>query len=114
MLHLINKPDTGGSLLTGYTITVVLICVLLLSSLSGFIPAFTIKSGSITNSLKGKISEKISTQRLRLIFMTILFSLTIVFIVSLMIITKQVHYLENKNLGFNKEQLLYIRLDGDL
>jgi putative ABC transport system permease protein len=114
LLHLINKPDTGGSLLTGFTTTVVLICVLLLSSLSGFIPALTIKSVSITNSLKGKISEKISTQRLRLIFMTIQFSLTIIFIASLMITTKQVHYLENKNLGFNKEQLLYIRLDGDL
>ncbi len=114
LLHLINKPDSGGSLLTGFSITIVLICVLILSFISGFFPALTIRSVSITNSLKEKISEKLSIKKLRLIFMTIQFCLTIVFISSLMITAKQVHYLENKNLGFDKEQLLYIRLDGEL
>ncbi|QGY44660.1 FtsX-like permease family protein [Maribellus comscasis] len=114
LLHLINKPNTGAPLLTGFTILVVLVCVFMLSALSGFVPSLTIRSITPTNSLKEKISEKVSVKKLRLIIMATQFSLAIIFIASLMITAKQVQYLQNKNLGFNKEQLLYIRLDGEL
>jgi putative ABC transport system permease protein len=114
LLNLINKPNADGSLLTSFTISIVLGCVLLISFLSGFIPALTIRAITPTNSLKEKISEKISVKKLRYIFTTAQFTLAIIFVASLMITSKQVNYLQNKDLGFNKEQLLYIRLDGEL
>ena len=114
LLNLINKPNTEGPLLTSFTISIVLGCVLLISFLSGFVPALTIRAITPTNSLKEKISEKVSVKKLRYIFTTAQFTLAIIFVASLMITSKQVNYLQNKNLGFNKEQLLYIRLDGEL
>ncbi|WP_320111064.1 ABC transporter permease [Draconibacterium orientale] len=114
LLHLINKPDTGAPLLSGTALSILLICVFLLSSLSALVPALTIRTVALSNSLKEKISEKVSVKKLRLIIMAVQFSLAIVFVASLIITTKQVRYLENKNLGFSKEQLLYIRLDGEL
>ncbi len=114
LLNLINKPGTDGSLFTSFTILIVLICVLLISFLSGFVPALIIRATTPTNSLKEKISEKISVKKLRYIFTTAQFTLAIIFVASLMITSKQVNYLRNKDLGFNKEQLLYIRLDGEL
>ncbi len=114
LLTLVNKTNADGSLLTSYTISIVLGCVLLISFLSGFIPALIIRTITPTNSLKEKISEKISVKKLRYIFTTAQFALAIIFVACLMITSKQVNYLQSKNLGFNKEQLLYIRLDGEL
>ncbi len=114
LLNLINKPNTDGSLFTTFTISVVLLCVLLISFLSGFIPALIVRAITPTNSLKEKISEKISVKKLRYIFTTAQFTLAIIFVACLMMTSKQVNYLQNKDLGFDKEQLLYIRLDGEL
>jgi putative ABC transport system permease protein len=81
---------------------------------SGLIPALTIKSVSPTNSLKDKVSDKISVKKLRYIFTAFQFCMAVTLIICLLVTNQQLNYLRNKNLGFNKEQLLYIRLDGNL
>jgi len=114
LLNLIGKSDSTGNLLSVFSITIILVSALILALLSGLIPALTIKSISPTNSLKDKISDKISVKRLRYIFTAFQFCMAVTLIICLLATDQQLKYLRNKNLGFNKEQLLYISLDGNL
>lgn len=70
--------------------------------LSGFKPAMVLK-GKLTNS----IAEKLTRKGL-VIFQ---FSLSIIFIVSVSVLYKQINYVENKNLGFDKNNVVYFETD---
>jgi len=114
MTNLIGKSSSTDSVISLYSLFIVTIVALIIAVLSGLIPGLTIIAVSPQNSLKGKISENISVKKLRYIFISLQFSMAIVLIICLFITTKQVNYLSNKNLGFSKEQLVYIDLNGNL
>jgi ABC-type antimicrobial peptide transport system permease subunit len=70
--------------------------------LSGFKPALVLK-GRFNNP----VAEKITRKGL-VIFQ---FSLSIIFIVSVIVLYKQIGYIANKNLGFDKNNVLYFESD---
>ena len=70
--------------------------------LSGFKPALVLK-GRFTNP----VAEKITRKGL-VVFQ---FSLSIIFIVSVIVLYKQIGYIENKNLGFDKNNVVYFESD---
>lgn len=49
-----------------------------------------------------------------MILVTSQFIIASILIFSLITIEKQVHYLQNKNLGFDKDNILYIHTEGNL
>ncbi|MDJ1498681.1 ABC transporter permease [Cytophagaceae bacterium DM2B3-1] len=72
--------------------------------LSDFQPVVVLKSFSATHS--GKL--------LRQSIVVAQFSLSVVLMVSTIVIYKQLTFIQNKNLGFDKSQLLYVRLKNEL
>ena len=70
--------------------------------LSGFKPALVLKAG-----FNNPIAEKITMKGL-VVFQ---FSLSIIFIVLVFVLYKQIAYIENKNLGFDKNNVVYFESD---
>jgi putative ABC transport system permease protein len=75
--------------------------------LSGFDPAKVLKAGMVQSGTPGR------TPWLRHGLVVIQFSLSVLLILSAIVVFRQVEYLHNKDLGFNKEQILFFPLRGD-
>ena len=73
--------------------------------LSSFQPVAVLKGGRISGA-KGGLFRKI--------MVVLQFSLSVVLIIGTVVIYSQVRFIKNKSLGFDKERLLYVRLEGKL
>ena len=84
--------------------------ILLISLLIGFYPAWLLSGFKPALTLKGKIiTGKFSGQNVvRKGLVVVQFSISIIVLVALIIVWQQVSYMENKDIGFNKTNLLSI------
>ena len=94
--------------LTGLTLTVGL--------LSGLYPAFLLSSFQPVRVLKGLTSSNKRTYRqtLRQALVVGQFAFSVALIICTVFIYNQLQYMQQKNLGFDKSQLLYVRMGGGL
>lgn len=86
-----------------------------LGILSGSYPALLLSSMNVISSIKGGIvkqSSFVSVFRKGLVVFQ--FALSTLLIIGTAVIYKQIDYVLNKDLGLNKDNLLAVRLDGDL
>jgi ABC-type antimicrobial peptide transport system permease subunit len=63
--------------------------------------------------LAGRSRSGTENERFRKCLVVIQFSLSIIAIVGTMVVYQQLEYMKNKNLGYDKEQLIYLPLRGD-
>jgi len=90
-------------------------CVTLLTGLlSGSYPALYLSAFRPVSVLKGTTSQGRKGRLFRTGLVVIQFVLSVMLIIGTTVIYSQVHYLKNKSLGFDKEHLLYIPVEGEL
>ncbi len=82
--------------------------------LSGIYPAFVLSSFKPATALKGKIGRDGRELWIRNGLIVLQFSIAIFLIIGVMIVYSQMRYLQNKALGFDKEQVLVIDNPGAL
>jgi len=84
--------------------------------LAGSYPAFYISSFNVTKVLKGDHSLKSGGTSLRNGLVVLQFSISVVLMVSTVVIYNQLRFIHNRDIGFDKENLLYIPMPevGDL
>jgi predicted permease len=93
----------------------VLILVIVTSIIAGSYPSLFLSSLKPVRILKGNLvaqSGNVTSVRKGLVIVQ--FALSAFLIVGMLAVSKQVNYIQNKNLGFNKEHVIYLPLEGDL
>ncbi|ELR69223.1 putative FtsX-related transmembrane transport protein [Fulvivirga imtechensis AK7] len=82
--------------------------VLFVGILAGSYPAFYLTSFKITEVLKGKLRAGMKSGGIRSFLVTFQFWISIVLIICTAIVYQQLQYVQNKNLGIDKEHILII------
>lgn len=121
LLYLLMPAFNG---FTGKHITLPLTTPLFWASLAGITMATGIVAGSYPalylsslqpiRTLKGLFSFTRGAVWFRKGLTVFQFVLSIVFLIATIVIVRQTRYVQNTNLGYNKENLIYIRIEGQL
>ncbi len=82
--------------------------------LAGVYPAIHLSSFNPVHSLKGKLNQSISNIVLRKVLVVFQFSISVILIICTLIIGRQMQYISQVNLGYNKEHVFTIQLDGGI
>ncbi|MDB5134791.1 MAG: hypothetical protein JWP37_1394 [Mucilaginibacter sp.] len=82
--------------------------VIAVGFIAGIYPAFVLSSSNVITAIKGKLDTSKGGQALRKTLLVIQFTLAIVVFISAITVSRQVSYFFNKDLGFNKEQVMVI------
>ena len=85
--------------------------VFLITLMAGGYPALLLSKLGTLQSLKGKL-EVSGRNRLRNTLIVIQFTIAILLISGTLVLQSQLDYMQNKNLGFNKEQVIAFPLNG--
>jgi ABC-type antimicrobial peptide transport system permease subunit len=96
------------------TWVMVLLITFFTGILSGSYPAFLLSSFKVTDIFKKKIETSSRTKWIRKALVVFQFTISVVFISCMLIISKQIDYVQNKDIGFERENLLAVTLSKDL
>ena len=91
-----------------FTIPVLILFSLFVGFLSGSYPSFFLSSFNPYEVLKGSIKNSMKNGRLRRVLVVFQFSVSILLIIGTMIMYRQIKYMLNKDVGFNKQQLIVL------
>jgi len=80
--------------------------------LAGSYPALLLSSFSPIESLKGKLNVGKQGAFFRKALVVFQFGISVLLIISVTVVMKQMHYVRNTDLGFNKQQTMIVRLDN--
>jgi putative ABC transport system permease protein len=91
----------------------IFLIILVIGFLAGIYPALLLSSFSPIESLKGKLRVGTHGAFFRKALVVFQFAISVLLIISITVITDQLSYVRNKDLGFNKEQTLLVRIDNN-
>lgn len=87
--------------------------ILVVGVLAGSYPAFFLSGFSPIQAIKGKLRLGKGGSYFRQVLVVVQFSISVLLIVGTLIITKQMNYVKNKQLGYNKEQTVVVPIDNN-
>jgi len=90
----------------------IIIITFVLGFVSGSYPSFYLSAMPLVSMLRGKSGSGGNDTNLRRILVVVQFSIAIGLITSTLSINNQLNYMRNKSLGFQKEQIVILPING--
>jgi putative ABC transport system permease protein len=87
--------------------------ILAIGFLAGIYPALLLSSFSPIESLKGKLKAGKNSVFFRKALVVFQFSISVLLIIGITVISSQLSYIRHTDLGFNKEQSMLVRIDNN-
>jgi putative ABC transport system permease protein len=103
-----GKELVIGSQTLAWLLPALLIIVLVVGFAAGSYPAFFLSAFQPINVLSGKLAGGFKGSRLRSVLVVFQFSISIFLIIGTIVIYNQLSFIQTKNLGFNRNQVLVI------
>lgn len=82
--------------------------VVLIGLFAGAYPALVLSAANLVNAVKGKMNNSKGALTLKHVLLIIQFSLAVLVFICALNLSKQVNYIFNKDLGYNKDQVMVI------
>ena len=108
------KKMTTGSLFTPYILPLLIALPFVVGLMAGSYPAFFLSAFRPIEVLKGKLKLGAKSGMLRSVLVVFQFWASIILIIGTVVVYRQLHYIQTKNLGFNKDQVLIVNGVGAL
>ncbi len=113
--NVLSGKDLGLDIQNNQIIVILLVGVTIITGLvSGSYPALFLSAFKPVSVLKGVLKSGSKNSFIRKILVSFQFSLTIVLIIGTIIINRQLHFIKGQRLGFDKDQVLCLKLPGKL
>jgi ABC-type antimicrobial peptide transport system permease subunit len=110
--------EITGKHLTSYLDTKLVMPVVAITAFTGFIagsyPALYLSGFKPASILKGKLNTSFGEIWLRKGLVVFQFALSVIFIVSVLVVYKQMQFVQSKPLGYDKDNIIYFPLVGEL
>lgn len=94
-----------------FIIVAILLCIVI-SLIAGAYPAFVLSNTKLVNILKSGLRISNSGGGMRKALITFQFVIAIFLVAATLIVVKQVYYIQNKSLGYDREQVLVMPVDS--
>ena len=105
-----DKNFTLPLLLAPANLLIILGVLVVLIPLAGFYPALVLSGYEPIQVLKGKFSHSVSGTLLRKVLVTFQIVLSVSFMISILVIWKQISFMRQQDLGFEKENIMLVDL----
>jgi putative ABC transport system permease protein len=113
MADFTGKEFALQNVLNWQTTPLILGALIIISIVAGSYPALALSGFGIVNVLKGNSNSNFGGANLRRVLVVFQFSLSIALIAGTIIVYMQINHLLNKDLGFDKDQMLVVDYNYD-
>ncbi|MES1221582.1 MAG: ABC transporter permease, partial [Bacteroidota bacterium] len=107
-----GKAFTMQTLLQPFNILLLLGICLFTGIVGGSYPAFYLSAFDPVNILKGSLSKASGNVNLRRTLVVLQFSISMIMLICTWVVYAQLSYLQKKDLGFNKEQVMMVTVNS--
>ena len=111
--NVLGKPLTSSLALFPFSFVLAMLISLIIGFAGGIYPAFVLSSIPSVDSMKGKLKSVKENIRLRRLLIVSQFTIALFVIAGAAIVSQQVSFFFNKDLGYKKESLLTVAVPRD-